>query len=418
MVANLTAGSLGGGSLPAEHHGRAGTGPNGEKPQLINRCDGGSDEVNDIHLLDSENGLISISSDRSVRVWLLRDTGQYWPSICHYMNSAVTALNYHEPQRRLFVGLDSGVISEFVISSDYNSMKHVIDYHAHQGRITAVKYSPNHKYILSVARDKYFQFHCTESGKRLGGYLCNSWCTAVEYDEQDKYVFIGDVSGIITVCKLSGGNGVQLIILLKAMEEVFKPYYGMERKGWLYSCGFDCSVFVWDIGGRKGTVFELYGHKNKVTCIYYSSTKEMLFSSGEDMNLVQWDMSVQREITADWNESDSCQLCNRPFFWNLKAMQTQKQQLGYRQHHCRKCGKAICSSCSTRRSQLPRKGHEFVVRVCEECFFSIKDNEKTSLANFYDLKQNVLTMKIDEAKKVLASVGKGGVIKICHCLTL
>ncbi|QQP53875.1 WD repeat and FYVE domaincontaining protein 2like [Caligus rogercresseyi] len=62
MVANLTAGS--GGSLPSSHPGRSGTGPGGEKPALINRLEGGSDEVNDIHLLKEENGLISISSDR------------------------------------------------------------------------------------------------------------------------------------------------------------------------------------------------------------------------------------------------------------------------------------------------------------------------------------------------------------------
>ena len=35
-------------------------------------------------------------------------------------------------------------------------------------------------------------------------------------------------------------------------------------RNWLYSGSFDCSVFVWDIGGRKGTVYELHGHRSKV----------------------------------------------------------------------------------------------------------------------------------------------------------
>ena len=38
--------------------------------------------------------------------------------------------------------------------------------------------------------------------------------------------------------------------------------------------------------------------------------------------------------TADWAESDICQLCSKPFYWNFKAMYEQKQ-IGLRQHHCR-----------------------------------------------------------------------------------
>ena len=44
--------------------------------------------------------MISISSDRSVRVWLLRDSGQYWPSICHYYtDTAPTSLSYCHERR-------------------------------------------------------------------------------------------------------------------------------------------------------------------------------------------------------------------------------------------------------------------------------------------------------------------------------
>jgi hypothetical protein len=104
----------------------------------------------------------SLFSCRSVRVWLLRDSGQYWPSVCHYMGAAATALHYvHQDNKRVFVGLENGVISvkevtpqkllyvehlkntftlitffshvqEFTLSEDYNHMQHVRDYHAHQ----------------------------------------------------------------------------------------------------------------------------------------------------------------------------------------------------------------------------------------------------------------------------------------------
>lgn len=53
----------------------------------------------------------------------------------------------------------------------------------------------------------------------------------------------------------------------------------------------------------------------------------------------------------------------------------EKRQIGLRQHHCRKCGKAICGACSVHRSPLPLLGHEFIVRVCDDCHPTITDSE-------------------------------------------
>ncbi len=72
----------------------------------------------------------------------------------------------------------------------------------------------------------------------------------------------------------------------------------------------------------------------QVTGVYYSGRKKALLSSSEDCHLVVWDMEVRRDQSSDWVESDTCQLCSKPFFWNFRAMYDQRQ-LGMRQHHCR-----------------------------------------------------------------------------------
>ena len=105
-------------------------------------------------------------------------------------------------------------MDEWEVARDYNSITSVRKYHAHLSRVSDTCFSPASNWILSSGRDKYFYFHCTVTGKRLGGYLCNAWCTGLAYDEEAQYVFVGDYSGAITVCKLEQ-SGVKFINTLK-----------------------------------------------------------------------------------------------------------------------------------------------------------------------------------------------------------
>nr|CAD7444446.1 unnamed protein product [Timema bartmani] len=198
-----------------------------KKPILLSKLEGCNDDVNAAIIIPGEDGVISICDDRrgategcsgnvsrvgtegcsgnvsrleqkdvpatlvvvewkkvlatTVRVWLKRDSGQYWPSICHYMPAGATALYYCVETRHLFVGIEVGGISEFVLAPDFNRMTHVRTYPAHQARVTDVLFALNCEWVLSVGRDKMFQFHCSETGRRLGDYISEAWCTAVQY---------------------------------------------------------------------------------------------------------------------------------------------------------------------------------------------------------------------------------------------
>merc|ERR1712008_645025 len=173
------------------------------KPELLNKVEGGSEEVHAAILIPDQDGIISISSDRSVRLWLLRDSGQYWPSVCHYMGAAATAIHYRHQSMQLFIGLDNGTVSEFIVSEDFNRMDHARDYHAHQSRVTGIHVT-SEGWVCSVARDRYFQFHN---------------------------------------CK----NGVKLINVLKGHSGSIQSLCWDQSQGWLYSGSYDSSVFIWDI---------------------------------------------------------------------------------------------------------------------------------------------------------------------------
>ncbi|CAD7086166.1 unnamed protein product [Hermetia illucens] len=381
-----------------------------KKPELQSKLEGSNDDVNAAILIPGENGVISVSDDKTVRVWLKRDSGQYWPSICQYMPSGCTSLTYTEETRQLFIGQENGTVSEYTLSEDCNRLSLIRDYLAHQARVTEVVHGKQYSWILSVGRDKVFSYHCTSTGRRLGGYTFEAWCTCLQFDVLAKYAFIGDYSGQITMLRLDA-QGATFVTTFKGHTGSIRCLKWVEAAQLLFSGSFDQSINVWDVGGRRGTVYELQGHNNKVTALAYADNTQQLISAGEDSVIVFWEMNAMRKEVPGWAESDTCQICARPFFWNIRAMMDRKQ-FGLRQHHCRHCGKAICDNCSTNRINIPIMGFEFDVRVCDPCYKQLQAVDRPSLASLHDAKHSIVSMDFDERRKRLLTVGQDRIIKI------
>ncbi|WAR27374.1 WDFY2-like protein [Mya arenaria] len=320
------------------------------KPVLVNKVEGFSDEINMACIIPREEGVISVSDDKTVRVWLRRDTGQYWPSICHSMP-------------------------------------------AHQSRVMSVKFSLQREWVLSCGKDKYFQWHCSETGRRLGGYQASAWCLCLDVDEQSNYVFVGDYSGQVSVLKITDQN-FNHITTLKGHSGSVRSLAWDPDRNLLFSGSYDNSIIVWDIGGKQGTAFELQGHKDKVQALVYCTASKQLISTADDKVIGIWDMDANRVETPEWDENDHCQKCEKPFFWNFRKM-WEERTIGIRQHHCRKCGKAVCEKCSCKRSTIPPMGYEYEVRVCDDCFEKITDEERAPLATFHDAKHSVTYMHLE-----------------------
>ncbi|XP_046735257.1 WD repeat and FYVE domain-containing protein 2 isoform X1 [Diprion similis] len=380
------------------------------KPILLSKLEGCNDDVNGAIIIPREDGVISICDDRTVRVWLKRDSGQYWPSVCQYMGAAATAMHYCAETRQLFVGLENGAINDFILETDYNRMTPMRECLSHQGRVTGIIFALNCEWVLSIGRDKLFQFHCSETGQRLGSFQTDAWFTALQFASLTKHAFVGDYSGQISMLKLES-TGATLITTLKGHTGSIRTLAWNSEKDLLFSGSFDQSVIVWDIGGCQGTAYELQGHHNKVTALCYANAERLLLSGGEDGVIVVWDMTANRKETPVWVESDTCQSCGRPFFWNIKAMMDQRQ-LGLRQHHCRHCGRALCARCTTQRIPIPNMGFEFEVRVCDPCHTQLKAANQTSLASFHDAKHSVVGMDLDAPRRRLLTIGQDRVIKI------
>lgn len=77
-------------------------------------------------------------------------------------------------------------------------------------------------------------------------------------------------------------------------------------------------------------------------------------------------------------ESDNCQLCEAMFTRKIKLTNRNPQK------NCKRCGKAICETCSDQRRQLA-KDDPTLYRVCDKCDtemdnFRLKRNHEDVLA--------------------------------------
>ncbi|MEE6472304.1 hypothetical protein FKM82_009572 [Ascaphus truei] len=231
------------------------------KPILLSKVEGSQDVVNMALIVPKEDGVITVSEDRTVRVWMKRDSGQFWPSIYHAMPSPCSCMSFNLETRRLTVGLDNGTISEFLLSEDYNKMNPAKTHLAHQSRVTMVLFILEMEWVLSTGQDKLFTWHCSESGQRLGNHRTAACASCLQFDVDTRHAFVGDHSGQVTILKLEQET-CSLITTFKGHTAGVTALCWDPVQRLLFSGSSDHSIIMWDIGGRRGTALELQGHKH------------------------------------------------------------------------------------------------------------------------------------------------------------
>uniref|UniRef100_A0A3B4B649 FYVE-type domain-containing protein n=1 Tax=Periophthalmus magnuspinnatus TaxID=409849 RepID=A0A3B4B649_9GOBI len=369
--------------------------PRDRKPSLQGSIEAFQDVVSSAVIIPKEDGVISVSDDRTIRVWLKRDSGQYWPSVYHTM-PCNTCMSFNPETRRLSIGMDTGTLDLWN--------------RAHQGKVSVVLFVLEMEWLLSTGQDKSFTWHCSESGQQLGTHRTSSWVSGLQFDVETRHAFVGDQSGQVTILKLEQ-DSCSLVTTFKGHTGNVTALCWDPVQRVLFSGSSDHSIIMWDIGGRKGTAIELQGHSEKIEGLCYASHTRQLISCSSDGSIVVWNMDVTRQETPEWLDSDSCQKCEQPFFWNFKQMWDSKK-IGLRQHHCRKCGQAVCGKCSSKRSAIPLMGFEFEVRVCDSCYGSITEEDRAPTATFHNSKHNIVYMHYEPTTGCLLTSGTDKVIKV------
>lgn len=98
--------------------------------------------------------------------------------------------------------------------------------------------------------------------------------------------------------------------------------------------------------------------------------------SSIDSNYGLFQMPKEIPIKAKWipdGDTNHCMSCKR-----------QKFSLLTRRHHCRRCGRVVCSSCSQNRVQLEEVYNDMMVRVCLDCYQQMGAEKKHLINDIHD----------------------------------
>ncbi|KAM7537945.1 hypothetical protein Aperf_G00000061039 [Anoplocephala perfoliata] len=409
------------------------------KPDLISIINGFEGDVHDAVFLSKENYILTGSEDRSLRLWVMRDSGRYWPSVEKVLPSPAVIVLYDSPTSRVITGLANGTISDFSLTSDLNCINHNRDILAHVDRITGLLWVKELKLIISTSKDQMCAWFNDETGQQIASFNVEAPGTCLQFDVATKCLFIGDANGRITWLSFAKSRDCSSYELIRQFHGHTKSVTSMCWDGItsrLISSSADNSVILWDIGGGKGTAYELQGHKNTVTTAKWwhkpipspagekpsgdsrANYATYVISAGLDGLVYFWLIDgedshghrVRRQETPNWAESDVCQICNAAFFWNVKKMWSD-MSVGVRQHHCRRCGKAVCEKCSLNRSVYPIMGFEREVRMCSECFKAISGEDLTSLACYFDARHPIVRQHLLGDLNIMLTIGKNKEVK-------
>lgn len=382
-----------------------------KKLEVVGEIDSYEDAILCSVGVSGEEGIICLSHDKTLKVWIKRSTGQYWPSISYTLPTLGYCMAYGEESLSLHIGLESGVVMEFQIADDYNKLTHIKNYTGHSVRVTGVVVQVGGGKLITSSSDRSVMCHSMEDGIVLSAYQHNIPLTCVECDKDSSSIYAGDNKGNILVLSQKQTS------LCK--EQTLKKHQGriecmllseMDGKKVLFTAGMDACVCVFDV---LECVFlcRLVAHRSPIHSLHHHPTNHHLFSSSYDGELIKWDMQRKRSLPTEWHENDACELCQTPFYWNFSKM-WQNKTLGVRQHHCRLCGRALCMKCTDRGHSIPSMGFEKLVRLCVSCYDDLKVQNQISLCTRFQLPSPTTHLHHETTKNIIIASTKDRSIQI------
>ncbi|CAH9089594.1 unnamed protein product [Cuscuta epithymum] len=196
-------------------------------------------------------------------------------------------------------------------SKELSSLHTGQEFHAHQGSILTMKFSPDGEYLASAGTDgvvRVWKVAATEAPKSLNRQdadLCFSMSDLCKLTSLDQ-----DKEKMAQAKKLKKPSESACVILPpKVFQILEKPVHeftghsdevlalSWSRNGFLLSSSVDSTARLWQVGHDQ--CLGVYPHNNFVTCVEFNPMDENYFISGSiDGKVRLWE--IQRARVVDW----------------------------------------------------------------------------------------------------------------------
>eukprot|EP01134_Creolimax_fragrantissima_P007044 CFRG7044T1 len=319
-----------------------------------------SDKVTDVVYIPDDDVFITGSKDTTLALWRNKN-GMYEVVFRRGVRRPVSKLSY-SPGGMLLAGFYNGNVNRYQVKPGMSGIEHIKTYENHTDRVTDIIVCEQANCIFTCSRDRTLSARRASTMEMVATQTFADWATCLQYCSKSNVIFVGIATGQIHLFSISPTGELRELHVLKGHATVVTRLLWLNGKGWLCSASEDSRIVVWDIAGKSGLSYELNAHTTPVRSICYIANEDEIISLDDSNSLVVWDMGRHRRPANEWMDSDTCQLCGRYFFWVMAFPPNTA-----RQHHCRRCGMALCGSCLPLKKPFPRGGFELPVYICKKC---------------------------------------------------
>ena len=170
--------------------------------------------------------------------------------------------------------------------------KEILTLRGHEEQVTALEYSPNGRYLVSVGEDSLVNVWNAYNYTLLYQYKSPTIDKAVRFTPDNRFIVTGGEDSVVRIREVQTGKIWKTLNLHKGAVNslAFHPLYHQV----LYSAGSDSFVYKWDI--NEGTMTRWYKHKGKALSVQVSTNGAYFSVVSSDSLMQVWDSDTHRKL--------------------------------------------------------------------------------------------------------------------------
>ena len=174
----------------------------------------------------------------------------------------------------------------------------------HVNTICEVAFSHDGKFLATASDDHQVKLWSVETWQLKGSLSGTTHLMSVAFSGDDRWIAVGDASGVVTIWETAEGRGGRLVTKLRGHADAVQRLAFSPDGKTLATASWDNTVKLWDpITGRETRT--LRDHENWLSCLAFSPDGDTLAAGGFDAKVRLWTAASEREIAREIAEDEA-----------------------------------------------------------------------------------------------------------------